>query len=71
VNRAATRIDERRNEQRHQTLAGRLQDSYFGCMQRIGLVLDRVSTYATLSSMTLAFTENFQGESSKGNSCWI
>jgi hypothetical protein len=41
---AAIRIDSKKNEQRHQTLAGKLQNSYFGCMQRISLVMERVST---------------------------
>lgn len=40
---AATRIDSKRSEQRHMALARKVQDSYFGCMQRIGLVIEKVS----------------------------
>jgi hypothetical protein len=39
----ATRIDSKRSEQQHQTLAGKVQDSYFGCMQKVGLAIEKVS----------------------------
>jgi hypothetical protein len=42
--RAATRIDAKKNEDRHKTLAGKMQDSYFGCMQKMTLILGTVST---------------------------
>jgi hypothetical protein len=38
-----TTIGSRKSEQRHQTLAGKVQESYFGCMQKIGLVVEKVS----------------------------
>jgi hypothetical protein len=42
--RAATRIDAKKNKDHHKTLAGKMQDSYFGCMQKMALILETVST---------------------------
>ncbi|PMD53620.1 uncharacterized protein K444DRAFT_646579 [Hyaloscypha bicolor E] len=35
----ATRIDDRRNHQRHQTIAGKVQESYFGCVKRMSVIV--------------------------------
>ncbi|KAG4442391.1 hypothetical protein IFR05_002093 [Cadophora sp. M221] len=44
VQMGATRIDSKRSDEQHRTMAGKMQESYFGCMQRINLVLERIST---------------------------
>jgi hypothetical protein len=44
VQMGAARIDGRKSDDNHRSLVGKVQDSYFGCMQRITLVMDRVST---------------------------
>ncbi|KAL3417993.1 vegetative cell wall protein gp1 [Phlyctema vagabunda] len=44
VQMAATRIDANKNKDRHKTLAGKIQDSYFGCMQKMSLILETAST---------------------------
>lgn len=44
VQMAATRIGEKKNEDCHRSLVGRVQDSYFGCMQRMTVILETVST---------------------------
>ena len=38
------RIDAKKNEDHHKTLAGKMQDSYFGCMQKMTMILKTVST---------------------------
>ena len=43
--RNTTRIDSRKNENNHRTLVGKVQDSYFGCMQRLGVATERLSRY--------------------------
>ena len=42
--RAATRIDAKNNQDHHKTLAGKMQDSYFVCLQKMTLILETVST---------------------------
>jgi hypothetical protein len=44
LHRGATRIDVKKNENHHNTLAGKMQDSYFGCMQKMNVILGTVST---------------------------
>ncbi|KAH7348566.1 hypothetical protein BKA65DRAFT_500844 [Rhexocercosporidium sp. MPI-PUGE-AT-0058] len=44
VQMGATRIDSKKSDEQHRTMAGKMQESYFGCMQRINLVLERIST---------------------------
>jgi len=41
---AATNIDSKKKNEQHRTMAAKIQENYFGCMQRIGLVVERVST---------------------------
>lgn len=43
LSRAATRIDSKKNDQNHRTLAGRMQESYFRCMQRMAVIFEKVS----------------------------
>ncbi|OBT71103.1 hypothetical protein VF21_09512 [Pseudogymnoascus sp. 05NY08] len=44
VQMGATRISSKKNEDNHRTLMGKVQDLHFGCMQRISLVLEHVSS---------------------------
>lgn len=44
VQMSTARIDGKKSENNHQTLIGKVQDSYFGCMQRMTVVMERVST---------------------------
>jgi hypothetical protein len=37
-------IDNRRNHQHHQPMAGKVQESYFGCMKRISVIVKGIST---------------------------
>jgi hypothetical protein len=43
-NRAGTRIESKKNEENHRSLVGKVQDSYFGCMRRMTVVMERVAT---------------------------
>ncbi|KAL2064339.1 hypothetical protein VTL71DRAFT_4833 [Oculimacula yallundae] len=56
VQMAATRIDSKKNEEQHRTMAGKLQESYFGCMQRMNFVLDRISTGVQQGKQLLEMT---------------
>lgn len=47
ISRATARIDTKAIKENHRTLAGRVQDSYFGCMQKMTLILESVSRYVT------------------------
>jgi hypothetical protein len=44
MDRATTRIDGKKNKDSYRLLAGKIQGSYSGCMQRMAVVLERVST---------------------------
>jgi hypothetical protein len=44
MNRAGTRIESKKSEENHRSLVGKVQDSYFGCMRRMTVVMERVST---------------------------
>jgi hypothetical protein len=52
----STRIAGKKQEESNRTLAGRVQDSYFGCMQRLSQVLDCVSTGAQQGKHILEMT---------------
>jgi hypothetical protein len=43
VQMAATRINSKKNDEHHKSLVGKVQESYFGCMQRMTVVMERVS----------------------------
>jgi hypothetical protein len=45
--RAATRINGRKNDDYHRSLAGKIQESYFGCMGRLNVVLERISMWVS------------------------
>ncbi|KAE9377453.1 hypothetical protein N431DRAFT_398375 [Stipitochalara longipes BDJ] len=58
VQMAATRIDDNRNHQRHYSLAGKMQESYFGCMSRIGVVIHGISTGLEQGRQLMDLTAN-------------
>lgn len=43
------KLTPKKSNERHKTLAGKIQDSYFGCMQRMTLILETISTLDELS----------------------
>lgn len=53
---SSMRIAGKKQEESNRTLAGRVQDSYFGCMQRVSQVLDCVSTSAQQGKHILEMT---------------
>ncbi|KIN03007.1 hypothetical protein OIDMADRAFT_118907, partial [Oidiodendron maius Zn] len=56
VQMAGTRIEFKKNEENYRSLVGKVQDSYFGCMRRMTVLLERASMCVQQGKQLLEMT---------------
>lgn len=70
MNRNATQAENHKHDNNHRTLVGKVQDSYFGCMQGLGVMAEKLSWYAFIGRFGSTSGLYKIAASNKVTNCW-